>query len=355
MMLSPRETVGRDAFREVASPFPALGYRLSQEDAATFERDGVVCLRGALTGETIRALAGALDGLSERIATSAAGYDVTAIRRLLYDSPEAAAPIAKKDRQYDGETIVQNLRRMAAPALLDSRASGDGRFLIDSSTWLRDPTIRTLALESGLPELAAGLLGSRKINFCDDQIFVKTEGAADRTAFHQDYTYFRMRGWQGCVMWICVDPAGEDAGALAYVRGSHRWGREFLPNMFFAHVGIPGSTGESLEHIEADPDAFDLVRFDVAPGDVVVHHFRTVHGSGGNRSSHTRRALSLRYAGDDMRYWRRPGTPDQPYQRHALQEGDPLDSAAFPVVWPRPLPGSPRAEADLAPSGSEIT
>lgn len=137
-------------------------------------------------------------------------------------------------------------------------------------------------------------------------------------------------------MWICVDPANEDSGALAYVRGSHRWGREFAPNMFFAHVGIPGSSGESLEELEQNPERYDLIRFDVEPGDIVVHHFRTVHGSGGNRSAHPRRALSLRYAGDDMRYWRRPGTPDQPYQHHSLQDGDPLDSDAFPVVWPRP-------------------
>ncbi len=349
-MPSPRELAGREARSGAAPP---QAYRLSQEDAAAFDRDGVVCLRAVLCGETVAALAAALDGLSERIGTSAAGYDVTAIRRRLYDAPQADAATAGGGRQYDAESVVRNLRSMAAPALLDSGASGDGRFLVDSSTWLRDRTIRRLALDSDLPRIAAVILGSHKINFCDDQIFVKTEGAADRTAFHQDYTYFRMRGWQGCAMWICVDPADRDAGALAYVRGSHRWGREFMPNMFFAHVGIPGSAGESLEAIEANPQDYDLVRFAVEPGDIVIHHFRTVHGAGGNRSAHTRRALSLRYAGDDMRYWRRPGTPEQPYQRHALQDGDALDSEAFPMVWPRPFPGFSLADAHydrLAPA-----
>ena len=171
---------------------------------------------------------------------------------------------------------------------MESAASGDGRFLIDSSTWQRSRTIRHLALDSQLPQIAAQLLGSCKINFCDDQIFVKTEGAADRPPpFTRDYTYFRMKGWQGCVMWICVDPTDEVSGALAYVRGSHRWGREFCPNMFFAHIGIPGSSGESLQEIEAHPEAYNLVRFEVEPGDIVIHHFRTVHGAGGNRSSHS--------------------------------------------------------------------
>lgn len=339
-----------DTFDHGEVPSEALfamppGQRPSNADISTFGRDGVVCLRGVLSSDNIAELTAALDTLSAQVGSSAAGYDVTAIRRRLYDAPDPNARPTGTGRQYDGNLVRQNLAASTTQALLDSGASGKGRFLVDSSTWLRHPTVRRLALDSDLPEIAAQLLGAHKINFCDDQIFVKTEGAADRTAFHQDYTYFRMKGWQGCAMWICVDPADEDAGALAYVRGSHRWGREFLPNMFFAHIGVPGSSGESLEEIEANPQLHDLVRFDVEPGDVVIHHFRTVHGAGGNRSSHTRRALSLRYAGDDMRYWRRPGTPDQPYQHHALQDGDPLDSEAFPVVWPRPFPGFSLSDA----------
>ncbi|MEI9888937.1 MAG: phytanoyl-CoA dioxygenase family protein [Rhizomicrobium sp.] len=344
MLLQP------DAFArapERAAPLAqdAQGYCVSEAERSAFERDGVVCLRQVLPGATVAELAVALDTLSREIDSSAAGYDVTKIRRRLYDAPDASVQPAGNGRQYDRELVAQSLRESRAPALLDSGASGAGRFLVDSSTWHRDRTIQRLALDSELPGVAAQLLGAHKINFCDDQIFVKTQGAADRTAFHQDYTYFRMRGWQGCVMWICVDPADADAGALAYVRGSHRWGREFAPNMFFAQIGIPGSSGESLEAIEADPERHDLVRFEVEPGDIVIHHFRTVHGAGGNRSSHARRALSLRYAGDDMRYWRRPGTPEQPYQHHALRDGDPLDSEAFPVVWPRPFPGFSLADA----------
>ena len=46
-----------------------------------------------------------------------------------------------------------------------------------------------------------------------------------------------------------------------------------------------------------------------------------------------------------MHYHRRPGTPDQPYQHHALREGDPLDSEVFLVVWPKPFPGFSLADA----------
>lgn len=324
--------------------------RVSDADRAAFERDGVVCLRGALSPDCTDDLAEALDALSREIGASAAGYDVTAIRRVLYGAAQCedgTTPVSG-GRQYDGDRVRQSLDLAQAPALLDAAASGEGRFMVDSSTWHRNDTIRRIALDSQLPAIAAQLLGAHKINFCDDQIFVKTAGAEDRTAFHQDYTYFRMRGWQGCVMWICVDTADADAGTLRYVRGSHRWGREFAPNMFFAQIGIPGSAGESLVELEADPGRYDLVQFAVEPGDVVIHHFRTVHGAGGNRSARPRRALSLRYAGEDMCYFARPGTPEQPYQRHALEDGDPLDSEVFPVVWPKPYPGFSLADAYAA-------
>jgi len=336
-------------------PLKALGGALPQESPrashvsdeaiADFDRDGVVCLRGVLSGAQIAALGDALDSLSLGIEASPTGYDVTAIRRRLYSANDSQFAPDNGEGHYDPNAVRRSVYLSGAPALLDAAASGTGRFLVDTSTWRRDARIRRLALDSVLPEIAAKLMGANRVNYCDDQIFVKTGGAADRTAFHQDYTYFRMRGWQGCVMWICADAANTESGALRYLRGSHRAGREYRPNMFFAHVGVPGSSGESLQPVDDNPQRYDLIDFDLNPGDVVVHHFRTVHGSGGNRSNRPRRALSLRYGGDDMRYWRRPGTPDQPHHSHALRDGDRLDCEDFPVVWPRAFPGFSLATA----------
>lgn len=45
-----------------------------------------------------------------------------------------------------------------------------------------------------------------------------------------------------------------------------------------------------------------LASFEVEPGGVVVHHYRTLHGAPGNTSvSRRRRAISVRYCGDDIR------------------------------------------------------
>merc|ERR1711959_426117 len=47
---------------------------------------------------------------------------------------------------------------------------------------------------------------------------------------------------------------------------------------------------------------YDIVFHEAKPGDVVIHHQNTVHGSLGNTSTERhRRAASIRYTGDDVR------------------------------------------------------
>ena len=45
-----------------------------------------------------------------------------------------------------------------------------------------------------------------------------------------------------------------------------------------------------------------------------------------------RRAISIRYCGDDARYCFRPGAPRKPHHAE-VREGDALDHARCPVVW----------------------
>ena len=75
--------------------------------------------------------------------------------------------------------------------------------------------------------------------------------------------------------------------------------------------------------------------------DVIIHDVMTVHGSGGNLSTdQLRRAVSLRYCGDDIRYCDRPGALAQPFLTEKPKDGAPLYSKDYPLVWPRPFPGA---------------
>ena len=46
-----------------------------------------------------------------------------------------------------------------------------------------------------------------------------------------------------------------------------------------------------------------------------------------------RRALSLRWVGDDARYVERPGRTSPPYPGHEMRAGQKLREDWFPVIW----------------------
>ena len=309
---------------------------INSQDQKNFERDGVVCLRSIIPKESISHLASAINQLFDDVGLTPTGYDLESLGDIAYSDSEdtASAGMAK---QYDLDLMAGMLQYEGDRRLIDKvpDKSPKGSYRIDTGCWRRNNAVATLALSSVLPEIAADLLQSQSIAFFDDQMFVKTPGTRQRTAFHQDYPFFHIEGMQGCVFWIPVDAASSKNGAMSYVRGSHKWEEDFGSSMFVSHTPMPGSTGARIPDIEANPEAFDLVSFDVWPGDVVVHHFRTLHGAGGNRTiDNNRRVMSLRYVGDDMRYKFRPGAARQPHHYHDLRDGDLLFCDDFPQVWP---------------------
>src|SRR3546814_18827200 len=69
------------------------------------------------------------------------------------------------------------------------------------------------------------------------------------------------------------------------------------------------------------------------PGDAVLFDYRAVHGARANMAPRRRRALSLRWVGDDARYVTRPGRTSPPYPGHDMKDGQRLREDWFPVVW----------------------
>ena len=58
-----------------------------------------------------------------------------------------------------------------------------------------------------------------------------------------------------------------------------------------------------------------------------------MHGATGNSSGQDRRAASLHYLGDDVRYREREGVALDAGKSPTLENGDLMDSAEFPLVW----------------------
>lgn len=278
---------------------------LRDEDVEGFWRDGVVCLRGVVPADWTTRLAAAVEDV---IAAS--------------DGTDLSAMASQIDR--GGGAVLRDAQAADAPR---------GRFFAGTDHWRRHATFRAFALESPLPRVVAALLRARRVTLYEDSLLVKEPGTSERTAFHQDMAYFHVTGQQVCTTWCPLDEVSVETGAVQYVRGSHLWATEFKPNFFVSTATIPGSEGEDVPDVAADPDKYDVVSFETGPGDVVVHHARTIHGAAGNASAtRRRRAISVRYCGDDARFHRRPGAPLKPWQESAC-EGDVLASDDSPVAF----------------------
>jgi hypothetical protein len=316
---------------------------VTQDEIAAYKQAGVVLLKGILSLESVNSLRRSIDLTVNQLDNSPSGYDFTKTLKATTEN-DFDQLRAMSDGQYDLEAIMDYVKSTGKPLLADDGSEArDGAYLIDTGVAAKLDSYRQLCVNGALPEIAGHLLQSSTVRFFGDQVFVKEPNTPGKTAFHQDATYFEIEGEQCCVMWVPADPVTLETGAMMYVRGSHRDGTLYKPNVFISQAPLPGSEGVDLPDIENNLDDYDIVHFDVEPGDVLVHHYRTIHGTGGNQSRYqVRRAASIRYCGDDIRFKERPWAPPQLHHTTRLNTGDPLSGPDFPVVWQR-APAEPVA------------
>jgi hypothetical protein len=308
---------------------------ITKDEVAAYKIAGVVLLRGVLDLGSVNVLRRCIDEAVTTLGQSPSGYDLSALTKA-FEGDDWRALKAESGGQHDVAGIMEYIKSSGKPLLVDNTEAAKGSFLLDSGIAARLRDFRRFCIAGAVPEIAGALLDSDKVNFFGDQIFVKEPQTRERTAFHQDATYFEIEGDQCCVMWIPVDPVTLEGGVMQYVRGSHRDGKLYQPNVFVSQAPLPGAEGEPLPDIEGHMQDHDIVHFDVEPGDVIVHHYRTIHGAGGNHTRYqVRRAASLRYCGDDIRFCTRPWAPRQLHHTRRLKDGEPLGGPDFPVVWTR--------------------
>lgn len=310
---------------------------LTSEQKKQFDQDGVVCLRGVLSSDDIEALRGAVERQISQVGQSQTGYDFETIARHLWAGKELDQGAASRFNLPLFKSMVDG-DPDSRPLIEADLSDSEGQFFYDVAAWKSEEGVRHVAFDSALPELVAELLDARFLHFWEDTTFVKAPGTRQKTAFHQDISYFQIDGTQCVIVWIPLDPADLANGVTEYVRGSHRWNETYAPNVFVSQTPLASSPEKRCPDIEGNRADFDIVSFDVQPGDVIVHHVMTVHGAGGNMSSNWRRAMSFRYCGDQVRYLNREGAIQQVGVSHELKDGDPLFSEDYPVVWPKPWP-----------------
>lgn len=268
------------------SEYPLMNHAVSERAIADFQRDGAVCLRGVF---------------ADWVDVIAAG-------------------------------IERNLREPGPYAAQSVRRGEPGSFFDDYCNWQRIEEFRQLIERSAAAEVAARIMGSQTAQFFHEHVLVKEPGTLKATPWHQDAPYYFVDGRHTVSFWIPIDPVGD--ATLRLIAGSQHWDPMILPVRWLDDSDFyiaPGSY-RPVPDPDTEPD-LRVLEWALEPGDAVLFHFGTAHGARGNPSPRRRRALSLRWVGDDARYAERPGRTSPPFPGHGMQPGQRLRDDWFPILY----------------------
>lgn len=155
-----------------------------------------------------------------------------------------------------------------------------------------DEALYQFVLHPGLRSCVQQLLGEQLYSLSTN-VFNKPPGVDGRHPFHQDLRYFRIRPADKILgVWTAILPATRNSGCLAVLPGSHKGPllEHGDPDWEFVNAGFYAASGV---------DARERVHVEMAPGDTLLFHPLLIHGSGQNRSTNFRRAISTHYAAGD--------------------------------------------------------
>lgn len=203
-----------------------------------------------------------------------------------------------------------------------------GLFFTDLEMARRLDTFAAFALHGPCAAVAGTVTRSSAVRYLYDQLFIKEAGVSVPTPWHQDGGYWRVQGNDLCSVFVPLDRV-RPKDCLTFVPGTQDWPlhnpAHFADGTPYHGTGLPELTEAQLARVSR------RLTFYLDPGDVLVFSSKTVHGGTGNWG----RALSTRWAGDDVRFWARPGEGAVPTGDIDLQDGDDLklEPSAFPEVW----------------------
>lgn len=230
----------------------------------------------------------------------------------------------------------------------DRDAAGRTMFY-DSQAWQRIEEYRQFIFGSPAAPIASQLMGSARINFYFDAVFVRSPGSQFATPWHQDEPYWSVEGYDTCTIWMPLVPVKRE-NALAYVPGSHRLDSVFY-QYNFGNLNPDGKTGIdqvdfssvaelTFPDINADPEGFGVVNWNMQPGDCVAFNSRIMHGGSGKLEDGCElRVFTTKWLGDDVRIKFRDCGMDPDHSavmtEHGLKPGDRPGTDLYPQVWPR--------------------
>ena len=196
-------------------------------------------------------------------------------------------------------------------------------------------------------QICSQLMRSITVNFFFDSVFVRSTGTKFETPWHQDEPYWSVEGYDACTIWMPLVSVKKKS-SLSFVPGSHRWKTIFKHYNFgdlnpvgkknVHQVDFSGVAEQELPDINADPERFGVISWDMQPGDCIVFNGRTMHGGSGKLEDDCElRVFTTKWAGDDISIKFRDYGMDPDHSAEmiekGLKSGDCLGTDMYPQIW----------------------
>jgi ectoine hydroxylase-related dioxygenase (phytanoyl-CoA dioxygenase family) len=166
----------------------------------------------------------------------------------------------------------------------------------------RSELFRTMATNERLVRALKEIIGERVL-FMSDKTVYKSANIAFPTAWHQDYSYWK--GSHKISVWIALDDATPENGALRFIPGSHH-------NNIEHDLADPSDNGFRIRLRESDIDESKAISGTVRAGSAIIFHDLLIHGSHPNTARLDRWALISTYKNADLE------DPEYGWAKHAF-------------------------------------
>ena len=208
----------------------------------------------------------------------------------------------------------------------------EGRFFEDYCNWERIIEFKDCIFNSPAAEIMAEATSSRSSQIFHEHIFLKETGTHKETPWHQDMPYYCIEGNNTGSFWIPLDEV-DKKNNIQLVMRSHKWSKLVRPTKWSNDKPWYKDNVDFMDLPKFDEFKKDILIPDLNLGDAVLFNFKIVHGSSGNKTSKSRRAFSMRFIGDDVRYIERGGPTSPPFNGINLKSGDYMREDWFPRVF----------------------
>ena len=227
---------------------------LTDEQIATYHRDGYVAVPSLLEATQVAALRQVTDRFLERSRT-----------------------VTRSDAVFD----LDPRHTPASPVVRRIKNPADN-----------DPLYRWVAFDSPIPDIVAQLIGP-SIRFHHSKLNMKGSRVGAPVEVHQDAAFYPHSNDDVLAVGLLLDDATEANGAMAVLPGSHR-------GPIYTHYDAQGRFvgGMRAEDI-ARLDRRRAALLELPAGSIHIHHYRLVHWSAPNTSSAERRLLINSYTAAD--------------------------------------------------------